>query len=290
LARKHNLNPDTVLSPHHEGSDAIHGLHLKELLADDRFQDTVRSLTEPSREALRLYLADENFFEEPDVAMVDIGWLGTIQRFLHMGMRGQPGMPRLHGMLFAATRGIPYPTAPDNYIDGWFHDACRLSLAASVVTYCLEMFEECCRADHPGLMAYERTPDGYRLRHRAEDDPAFVAEQQQAAFYRPLQQGALDAARRFAPAAAATGFTADEIRPWLAQLAVARLAYPRTSELAALRFRYHLNDFDAGHRPRSALERRMNRRLWSEPSWRLRLPGLRTYYAARHVATLLAKS
>ncbi len=287
-AARHGLGADDPLSAHHSGWRIDHTVRLHELLDDAAFQEEVRASCRASHEALVAYLESEQFFGAGDVALVDIGWLGTIQRFLHDAVEGLPGCPNLHGMLFAATRGIPFPTRPSNTIEGWFYDRDRLELAPSFVTYYLEMFEECCRPPQPGLMAYEPSPAGFRLRHRPVDDPGFLAEQQQATFYRDLQEGILDAATRYSQTAAVTGFVPSDLKPWLAFLAEQRLAYPRSREVNALRFVYHLNDFDARQAQKTKADGFSGGRLWSEPLCRLRwLPGLRSFHAARHTAALL---
>lgn len=284
--KRHGLSPDDLLNMHHPRHESEVGSIFGELLSDEEFQDEVRAQTRPSNLALESYLAEQGFYDRSDVALVDIGWLGSIQRFLYESIKHQERRPRLHGFLFAATRGIEYPTRPDNYVEGWFYDRNRFEPAASVITYALDFLEEACRAPHPGLMRYRRKEDGScDLVFRADDDAAACAEQQQDASYAPLRQGMLDGAERFAAAMLMLGYGADELKPWLKHAAVSRLAFPGSREVAAMRHRYHLDDFDGSHSPPRTFFRTQ---LWDMPPWQLKfMPFLRTFCYLRHIAQLL---
>ena len=80
-----------------------------ELLEDAGFQKEVKRQSRPSARALERYLESLNFFAHEQMAIVDIGWLGTIQRFLYNAIEHRADCPRLHGFLFGATRGVKFP-------------------------------------------------------------------------------------------------------------------------------------------------------------------------------------
>ncbi len=280
---RYRLGIDTVLSPLHAGYLPENRLQFNKLLRDSRFQDAVRRQTEATGLALQRYLEDVGFFRQPDVALVDIGWLGTIQRFLFDAVKHRADRPRFHGFLFAATRGIVYPSSPDNYIEGIIYDRHRFDLAASTVLYARDLFEEACRAPHPTLNGYRLTEDGYELEFRRQDDSLGRAEQEQDRMYQPLQEGILDGAGRYAAAAAVLGYRVEEMKPWLNYLLVSRLAFPRTREIAIIRHRHHLDDFHGRHQPVKAHVREQ-RHLWDRSLPALRfLPLLRTRYFLRSI-------
>ena len=99
-----------------------------------------RSQVRQYNDALQRYLEEAGFFAAAEVAIVDIGWLGTIQRFLYEAVAHRGDAPRCHGFLFCATRGIPYPTTPDNYIDGVVYDRNRFDLGGSYGALCAGYF------------------------------------------------------------------------------------------------------------------------------------------------------
>lgn len=274
---QHQLTVETVLSPVHEGFIPENRIRLNEMLEEEEgFQEEVRRQTRPANTALQLYLEEQGFFEQPDVALVDIGWLGTIQRFLHRAVAHRHDAPRCHGLLFGASRGIAYPETPRNQVKGVLYDRDRFDLAASAMLANLDLFEEICRAPHPTLNAYRLadTPAGYELVFRREDDAAAQAEQAHSEHFQPLQEGILAGAKQYATAATLLGYTFAELRSWLNYLLLTRLAFPKASEIEEIRHQQHLDDFHGQHQSKV---RRDPNKLWQRSSFALRWrPFLRT--------------
>lgn len=280
LLSRAGLQADTPISRWHEGWHPSHQDKFARLVADPAFQAEVRRQQASASEALQHYLASLGFFTQDRVAVLDIGWLGSIQRFLDQAIAHRPDRPALHGYLFAAAPGYPFPHRPDNTLDGCFFDHRRFDFAGSFVLTVRDIFEEATRAAEPGLLAYgPPDADENRLRFRTPPDER---EQQQSAYFAPLQQGILDAAERFAPVAAVLGYGMADWKPWLNALAVEHLAFPRVREVKALTFRHHQDDLAHGRIP-VARARRAMRRLWTEPLWKHRWwPGLRSWYFLKH--------
>jgi len=281
--QRHKLTPETTLSPHHAGYDPKNRLRFNEMLEDEEFQAAVRSQTRKFNDALQRYLDDFGFFAEDDAALVDIGWLGTIQRFLYEAVAHREDRPRCHGFLFCATRGIPYPTTPDNYIEGVLYDRNRFDLAGSSILYARDVFEEACRAPHPTLNRYRLTETGYELEFRRVDDATGQAEHVQDRHYTPLQEGILDGARRYGAASALLGYSLDDYKPWLNYLLTSKLAFPGTAEILALKHRHHLDDFHGGKKPLPQYAQ-SQQHLWDRSESVLRFnPLLRFRYFLRHI-------
>lgn len=281
--QRHKLAPDTTLSPHHDGYEPRNKLCFNEMLEDEAFQAAIREQTRKSNDALQLYLEDSGFFGSDDVAVVDIGWLGTIQRFLYEAIAHRDDRPRCHGFLFGATRGIPYPTTPDNYIEGLLYDRNRFDLAGSSVLYARDIFEEVCRAPHPTLNRYRLTDNGYDLEFRRVDDSTGRAEHEQDEQYFPLQAGIIDGARRYGAASALLGYSLPDYKPWLNYLMTSKLAFPKTAEIMELKHRHHLDDFHGGKKPLPQYTK-SQQHLWDRKSSALFLsPLLRTRYFLRHI-------
>jgi hypothetical protein len=285
---RYGLREETPLSRWHAGWSAAQGERLRRMLADPAFQDEVRRLARPANDALQAYLESEGFFGVSRVALVDIGWLGTMQRFLHQAIGHRPDRPDLHGMLFAASPGYPFPHAPDNRLEGFVFDPRHSDFCGSLVLTARDLFEETTRADHPGLMAYRRSgPAGFELVFRSATDTAAEAERRQTAYFAPLQEGIRAAGDRYGPALAVLGYGAREWKPWLNSLLVSRLAFPRTEEVRQLRHLHHQDDF-AGAARLSRAARRALRQLWTEPLWALRWkPWLRPAYYLKHAVHML---
>lgn len=268
LAR-YGLTAETVLTGAHQGFVPNDRLQFNELLTDDAFQAEVRLQTKTANDALMRYLEDQDFFDYPEVALVDIGWLGTIQRFLHDAVKHRPDAPICRGYLLGATRGVVYPTSSKNTIEGVLYDRQRFDLAGSTILYARDLFEEACRAPHPTLNGYQLTETGYQLVFRQQEDAIGLAEQQQDTHFQPLQQGIMDGAVRYGAAAAVLGYPVALIRPWLNYLMLSRLAFPKTEEITDIKHRHHLDDFHGTHQPVAQISA-MQRHLWDYPPQSLR--------------------
>jgi len=282
--REHGLELESCLSPIHTGFSPDNKKKFNAMLGSNSFQEEVKRQTLPSNKALQLYLQSVGFFNNENVAVVDIGWLGTIPRFFYEAIEHRDDCPKCFGYLFGATRGIPYPTSDKNFIGGIVYDRDRFDLAASTVLYARDLFEEACRAPFPTLNGYRLTKDGYELDFRKTDDEIGKAEIKQDSYFAPLQQGIIDSAEKFGAASALLGYSFGDYKPWLNYLLVSKLAFPRTSEVACIRHQNHLDDFHGNKKPKAASVRDSSKSLWEYSLFQLRYNlFLRTRFFFRHI-------
>jgi hypothetical protein len=171
-------------------------------------------------------------------------------------------------MLFGATRGIPFPTTSDNFIEGYIFDRERFDFASSAILYARDLFEEACRAPFPTLNAYALKEEGYELVFRQMGDDIGKGEQSQDAHYADLQQAVLDAADRFAPASAMATRGTRSYRPWINYLLVSKLAFPKLCEINTIRHLHHLDDFHGANKPRKARRPRLIYNPWEVTGWK----------------------
>lgn len=282
---EYGLELDSCLSHIHDGYDPDNRNKFDALLESNGFQDEVKRQTRRSNQALQLYLDDLNFFDHENVAIVDIGWLGTIPRFFNEAIEHRTECPKCFGYLFGATRGIPYPTSDKNFIEGIMYDRDRFDLAASCLYYARDFFEEACRAPFPTLNGYKLTEKGYELEFRKTDDEIGKAEQLQDSSFAPLQHGIIDSAERFAAATALLGYSLDDYKPWLNYLFVSKLAFPRVKEVANIRHQNHLDDFHGSKKPKRDFAKGIIA-LWDYSLFQLKYnPFLRVKHFIRHLRT-----
>lgn len=283
----HKLAADSVLSQLHEGYEPKFTVRLMELLENQQFQDAIKSQTRDSNEALIRYLTKLEFFDHSQIAVVDIGWLGTIQRFLYNSVKQRADCPRMHGYVFGATRGIPFKDEIKNDLTGVVYDRHKFDLGASSILYARDLFEEACRAPHPTIEKYELNDEGYELKFRTKDDATGRAELEQDEYYSPLQQGIFDAAERYGAAAAVLGYGMEDFRPWFSYLLTAKLAFPKTSEIVTMRHRHHLDDFHGAAKP-SKNKVKGPVPLWDRGEFSLRFqPFLRSRLFWKHIKTVI---
>ena len=284
-----DLELDTPLSEHYGGFKSRYRKDFYRLLQDKAFQNEIKRQTRPHNDALQRYLEASGFFAHDDVALVDIGWLGTIQRYLYSSIKHRKDHPNCHGLLFGATRGIPFDTHEKSHIKGLIYDPLGGDLPGSAILYAQDLFEEACRAPHPTLNAY--LPKGkskFELQFREMTDAIGQAEQEQDAHYADLQRGILDAAGRYGAAAAIMMRDSSEYRAWVNYLLVNKLAFPKLNEINAMRFKHHLDDFHGSGAP---LLRKKWFGIFDNPwqlnGWRLRLSScFRGFLFKRHVRSV----
>lgn len=285
--RRHGLRTEDALSRHHAGWNLATDGKFKRLLDDPDFQDEIKRQTRDAAEALQRYLAGEHFFDQPDVAVVDIGWLGTIQRFLFQAVAHRHDRPRLHGFVFALAGHFPFPASADNRIEGYVFDRTAFDFAGSLIMTARDLFEEVARAAHPGLLGYRLKGDGFTLEFRQQDDAYARNESAQSAYYAPLRAGILDAAGRYASAMHLLDYAARDMKPWLNSLLVSRLAFPHAHEVKLLRHIHHMDDFAGNHAPLKRF-RKNQAGLWNTSPQRLRLmPWIKLWEYGKHAVCML---
>jgi predicted HAD superfamily hydrolase len=273
LLQRHGIRADEPLSPAYSATGYQ---KFADLVEDPVFQSQVKAQTRPFNDALQIYLEESGFFESGDVALVDVGWLGTIQRFLYDAVKHRDDRPNFHGFLLAASRGNTYPTTDGNYIKGVLYDHEHFDFAGSTILYAREFFEEACRAPHPTLVGYEPAENGYRLQFKDRQSASVQNEMLQNRYFEDLQKGIFDAAARYGAAVSVLGLKTEEIKPWLNYLLVSKLAFPSTKEIKRLKHRYHIDDLGGKHKPPG---HQPARHLWEYPSWALRwIPWLRLQF------------
>ncbi len=250
LLKRFDLQLDSVLSGLHEGFREENILQFHKLLDDEEFQDEVRRQTAEANQAFQLYLEEQGFFDFEHVALVDIGWLGTIQRFFFEAVQHRKDTPICQGYLLGATRGIEYPTKNTNQITGILYDRDRFDLAGSSILHARDLFEEACRAPHPTLNGYCLNEEGgFTLKFREQQDAVGKAEQEQDLYFQELQEGIIQGGRSYGIAAGIMGYSFKDVRPWLNYLLVSRLAFPKADEVVTIRHMHHLDDFHGEHVP-----------------------------------------
>lgn len=280
---RYQLKVDTCLSQNHDGFQIKDRTHFNEMLEDEAFQAEIKRQTAAASTAMQRYFADAGMFDHKQIAVVDIGWLGTIQRFLYEAVQHRDDCPRFFGFLFGATRGVPYPTSLNNMIEGVIYDKNRFEMAASTILYARDLFEEACRAPHPTLNGYRLNGDNYELEFRKTDDVIGQAELEQDSYFAPLQEGIFAAAPRYGAASSLLGYSLADYRPWFNYLMVSKLAFARTKEIAAIRHKHHLDDFHGNHTPTKKVAAGV-KGLWDYPILHLRCnPLLRMRLFLRHL-------
>lgn len=255
---------------------------LLNLLCDDKeFQQEVKKQTQASNKALCAYLREVGFLSntkqshQERVALIDIGWVGTIQSSLNQAISHcDDERPIIHGFLMASNAMANiYPQSHHSQIEGLIFDDARFSSIASILTSCKDIFEEVTRASHPTLLEYEaeqKQGKGYHLRFRSKEHASFAKEMQQFESYSDVHAGIFDGVERFASALAVQNYPSEVLLRWCQVLIVGKLGLPETKEVKRLKNQYHQDDFarqGAQRKVNKNIQKQLNREqtIWTVP-------------------------
>lgn len=260
------------------------------LCDDEEFIDAVKEQAKESNQALCAYLRDEGFLSQPEnhetnvqprVALIDIGWVGTIQSSLNQAISHcQNERPIIHGFFMASNAMANiYPPSHHSQIEGLLFDDARFSSVASILTSCKDIFEEVTRASHPTLLEYQlkegkdkKVEDkGFHLHFRSEEHDSFAKETAQFTLYKDLHQGVFDGVERFAAALAVQKYDAEVLLDWCNVLIIGKLGLPSNKEVKRLKNQYHQDDFSRQGKQREVnkhIQKQLNREqtVWTKMS------------------------
>ncbi len=195
---------------------------IQPLLSDPGFQARIAERSENARRRLQRYLAREEFTKPGRVALLDVGWSGTIQSNLERALDGKPEM---HGLYL----GLYSDGARK---EGLLYDYRRSGLRERAPLHFVQIFELSARAPEGMTIDYSENGEPIAREHEAERaaEPA-IAE---------LQTGILDCAR------AGAEFSVDEIKDRIERF----IFLPTREELSALSELRHADDWArAAHGP-----------------------------------------
>jgi hypothetical protein len=230
-----------IKEPLHDWKDK----RLMALLGDDRFQAAVVKHALRHRVLLKDYLIQAGFFRYERVAFVDIGWNGTIQKFLQDAFVDIPEYPHLYGYYLGFRNGIGHVfDEHKNTIKGVMCDDSGSSPIDRIFMEFEELFEGGARALHPTTVGYRRNPATGMVEPVFKvGTPDGAAELGSNEKIKSIKRGAMDFCAEFKRATALTGYRFSEIKPFIMTLAERAVAFPTTDETKQLMELKHAEDF-----------------------------------------------
>ncbi|MDP2252922.1 MAG: hypothetical protein Q8J60_01960, partial [Thiobacillus sp.] len=216
-------------------------------LADERVQTRIRSIGKIAHERLRRYFEQQGFFTSERVALVDIGWNGTIQKFLRDSFGKRPDYPDVHGWYFAFVAAMHGDFGMGDRIEGLILDARRDDSYERAPMDFEEIFEQGARSGEGTTLGYAEQ-DGQVI-PVLKDDRA--PDRQGEIACNPLierfQAGVLDHLEHFHAAWRLTGHHATEIKPYVLGLLERAVVYPTREEVREISRLVHTEDFGHDH-------------------------------------------
>jgi predicted HAD superfamily hydrolase len=241
-ARKHGLV--TMDEPLHDWRDP----RLLAFLADDHVQARIRAFGQAARDRLQKYFEQHGFFESTRVALVDIGWNGTIQKFLRDSFGNRPDYPDVHGWYFAFVAAMHGDFGMGDRIDGVILDARRADPYERAVMDFEEIFEQGARSGEATTLGY-RDGDAGRVEPvlKSDDAPDRQGELACNPMIERFQKGVLDHLGHFHAAWKLTGYGFQDIKPYTLALLERAVAYPTQEEVEHITRLVHTEDFGHDH-------------------------------------------
>lgn len=212
------------------------------LVEDPEFQSVVIAHARPARETLRQYLSQEAFFGSGSVALVDIGWSGSIQRALIDAFHCSSDCPEIRGYYLSYNDAFQYSFSSDQ-VTGVLYDKRRMHPDHNVFVHFEEVFENSARANHGTTEGYQTGANGTAVpRLRAANAADRTLEQTFDSHAESLRRGALNYASSFAAVFVASGYRADELIPFANVTAERLVIYPTHEEVQHLSRIVHTED------------------------------------------------
>ncbi len=201
-------------------------------LNDDDVQSAFRAHHQRVHRDLYDYLGQCGFWGEGrKVALVDIGWDGTIQDSLVRAYNHLPEFPLLHGLYFGRREFKTFLKYSGSFSNGLIFDHRDRNINGESANGCIEMFEKGAGAPHASTRGYERDETG-RVRPVFKSDNTLSRQEEVGAnaSIAVMQQGALDFAYKYARRMKEQSFEAVTGKPFVQGLITRHIAFPTYQE------------------------------------------------------------
>ncbi|WP_020396502.1 HAD family hydrolase [Thiolinea disciformis] len=232
-----------MAQPIHDWNDK----RLLDFLADANVQALIRPLGIEHRRLLEAYLEQSGFFEHKHIALVDIGWNGTVQKFLKQAFGHRADFPIINAYYFAFVPKLYHDFGAQNYCEGIIHDSRRDNACERIPSEFEEIFEQGARALEATTIAYREQAGVVEPVLKSPTAPDRMAEIACNHMVSSLQQGILAHWRHFQAVQRLTGYQSVEILPYVYGLLERAVVYPTREESRLLSQLVHTEDFGHDH-------------------------------------------
>ncbi len=140
-------------------TNPLESAQLKRLLAKPQFKAIVETHRRNSSEQLTDYLDSLGFWQASRVAIVDVGWNGTVQEALSVAFGAQSECPEIYGYYMAFLKRMSSQLQPAFNCRGIYHDQSNCFSLGAFHRF-VELFETACRAPHPTVSGFCVNPKG----------------------------------------------------------------------------------------------------------------------------------
>ena len=199
------------------------------------------------------YLDELGFWDTERVAMVDVGWMGTVQDALTCAFQDRRDWPRLFGLYMGFLGVMPFTETSRSTYEGILADY----RTAPPGYYPFErfrcLFEFVTRSPHPTTIGLQRDPVTDKIVPvlKPLKDPGCQEECGDQALVTGLQEGIMDFTTSYCEALPFVSTTPANHTPFLLEMLGRFLRFPRKNDGLAFQGSYHAEDF--GVNPQSVV-------------------------------------
>jgi FMN phosphatase YigB (HAD superfamily) len=221
-----------------------------------------------ARGLLRDHLRDRRFFEGGRVALVDIGWKGSMQESIRRAFASEPGLPEMHGLYFGFLDPGD-PPQPRSHQEGFMADS-RLGRPEDVDFFRTTSIHEMVTTPSHGTVArYSRDRRSGRVRAELLWHP--IERENRRSHFAAAQAEILSWTRAFAHVHPLLPYSAADLRPGLLDALLRYVRYPDLAEAAQFVRYSHVESFGVEQITRFAIRNTLGAVLRSrEPVGALR--------------------
>jgi predicted HAD superfamily hydrolase len=222
---------------------------LIKFLTDSRTQSAVAPLQRSAAAKLNAYLTQCGFWgRNRKVGLVDVGWEGTIQFNLLNAFGQRQDFPQLFGFYLGRRRGRNLLNHSPSFAEGLFYDYRNYSFRERLPLEFLQIYEQSIRAPHGTTMGYrwDEGNDNVQPIFKQPGQPDRNCEILNNPYIAVIQQGIFDFAERYLEAIQWTGYSSEQIKPFVLATATRFVCLPRKDEAQMIMgLLKHSEDFGA---------------------------------------------
>lgn len=220
---------------------------LHNFLKDKNVQAIVRRVGSQHKALLERYLEQVGFFSHQRIALVDIGWNGTVQKFLKQAFGSRPDFPHLFGYYFAFVPKLYTDFGENNVCEGIVHDSRRGNACERIPAEFEEIFEQGARSPEATTVGYQERDGRIEpiLKHDSAADRQ--AELRCNASVARMQEGILCHWEHYRAVQQLTGYASQQLLPYVHGVLERAVVYPTSEETRELTRLVHTEDFGHDH-------------------------------------------
>ncbi|MEW8030530.1 MAG: glycosyltransferase [Candidatus Thiodiazotropha sp.] len=239
LAHRHGFEEmDKPLTDHRDR-------RLRNFLEDPEVQAKISAYGTLCQDRLERYLEQLGFFSHDTVAFVDIGWNGTIQKYLKSAFGHRDDFPKISGYYFAFVGKIHKEFGEDNRVHGLLYDANSDPEAFKTAAEFEELFEQGARSLEATTLGYTDDNGTISPLLKPDDTADRQAEIRCNESIRQIHAGILSGTEAFINAYRLTGLKFEQLRPYGFARLERAIIYPQREEIEHITGLAHSEDF--GH-------------------------------------------